>query len=52
MPGGGIGNGLKVENLPPELIDVTTLENTLIARDIPFMKISLVPNSRMEKMIH
>ena len=51
MPGRSIRNGLKVERLPPELSDITTLENALIARDIPFMKIQLVPKSRMEKMI-
>ena len=44
-------NGLKVEMLPPELNDITTLENTLIARDIPFLKIKLVPKSGMEKMV-
>ena len=51
MPARSVRNGLKVETLPTELNDITTMENTLIARDIPFMKTQLVPKSRMEKMV-
>ena len=53
MPSRSEKNGLKVEalELPPDLADISTLENTLIARERPFMKISLVPKSKLEKMI-
>ena len=51
MPARSIMNGLMVKPLPTELNDITTLENTLIARDIPFMKIQLVPKSKIEKMV-
>jgi len=53
MPCRSEKNGLKVEalELPPDLSDISTLENTLIAREIPFLKIQMVPKSKIEKMV-
>ena len=50
MPSRSIKNGLTVEALPPDLADIDPLENTLIARYIPFLKIQVVPKSGIEKM--
>ena len=50
IPPSSIKNGLTVEKLPPELADITTLENQLISINIPFMKIRKVPKSQTEKM--
>ena len=51
-PPRSIKNGLEVDalKLPKELADIDPLENTMIARSIPFMKIQLVPKSSIEKM--
>lgn len=51
MPASSVMNGLHVERLPPELADLTDMENQLICLNIPFMKIRKVPKSQIEKMI-
>ena len=50
MSSKSIKNGLEVDKLPLELADLTNLENTLVAVDIPVMKIRKVQKSQLEKM--
>ena len=51
MPKRSVRNGLEVEELPSELMDISNLENQMIAVDIPFMKIMTVHKSQLEKMV-
>ena len=44
MPPTSLKNGLYVEKLPPELADITNVENQLIAVNIPLICIKLGKN--------
>ena len=50
MPSRSVMNGLEVETPPSHMADLSSLENTLIAVDIPFMKIRKVQKSQIEKV--
>ena len=50
MPRQCICNGLYVEEIPDDLVDLTGLENQLIAPYLLFMKIRKVPKSGIELM--
>ena len=51
MPTKSRKNGLTVEKLPPELADLTEMENQMIAPYLLFMKIKKVPRSGIEMML-
>ena len=51
MPNRCIKNGLKVEDIPQDLADLSGLENSLIAIYLLFMKIKKVPKSGIELMV-
>jgi hypothetical protein len=46
MPAQSIGNKLELADIPPQL-ELTELENQMVAMSIPFMKIKCLPRSRM-----
>ena len=50
MPSRSVMNGLEVETPPSHMADLSSLENALIAVDIPFMKIRKVQKCQIEKM--
>ena len=50
MPSQCICNGLYVEEIPDDLVDLTGLENQLIVPYLLFMKIRKVPKSGIELM--
>jgi hypothetical protein len=45
-----VSNGLQLDKIPPEL-QLTDLENQMIAKDLLFIKIKLLPKSRMGAIV-
>ena len=51
MPNLAVANGLDLDEIPQQLLDLNTLEMVLISRRIPFMKLLALPRGK-QRSIH